>query len=558
MDAANKNVRLASNSPCIDAGPASLGVYVTTNTYFEGTSRLTYAVTNDLDLFVTRDLDQVPRPLDGNGDGLVRFDLGAFEVVHPTADSNNDGIPDAWCERYGLSAIDPNVANEDPDHDFQNNGLEYLAGTDPTNPSSYPVFPLPFGISAVGRDGTVGWSNASPAGVVSVLTATNILGPWQPRENYFTTDPVGQAWLSERSESPEALFCRLLAVDISTNTPRHYTNLLESYGRLETVAGLGQYNDDFSRWLPAYEGAWATNVQLSRPHISFGDSKGNILIVDQRSSSVLKVTPQGRLYTYAGTHVAGNNGDGPLTATSLQLSNPNGGWMGTNDVLYVLDTDNAKLRRISPEGIMTTLFTAPFPLGDGRALWVKSDESVVYFGSGGTATNIHKWTPAGGFSLVRNDFRELGNISGNENTGDLYISDRGANRVYRLSPENVLTPIAGSGAQSGGGEGFPALETGLIYPRGVWFLPNGGFFTCEHSPGNRIWYIDPGGIIHRWMNGNDANNKRVGDGQWFYANPQTAKVSRVRAITTDPFGNLIITESNYGYVRRIRFQRMGL
>ena len=28
----------------------------------------------------------------------------------------------------------------------------------------------------------------------------------------------------------------------------------------------------------------------------------------------------------------------------------------------------------------------------------------------------------------------------------------------------------------------------------VWFLPNGGFFTCEHSPGNRIWYVDPAGI----------------------------------------------------------------
>jgi len=207
---------------------------------------------------------------------------------------------------------------------------------------------------------------------------------------------------------------------------------------------------------------------------------------------------------------------------------------------------------------MTTLFTAPFPLGDGRALWVKSDESVVYFGSGATATNIQKWTRATGtISSVRDDFIELGNISGDERTGDLYISDRGANRIYRLSPGNVLTPIAGNGTQSGGGEGFPALQTGLIQPRCVWFLPNGGFLTSEHSPGNRIWYIDPAGIIHRWMNGNDSNNFRVGDGEWFYANPSTPKVSRVRGVNTDPFGNLIITESNYGYVRRIRFQRMS-
>jgi hypothetical protein len=349
----------------------------------------------------------------------------------------------------------------------------------------------------------------------------------------------------------------LLAVDLSTNTPAHYTNLIESYGILETVAGRGLSNVDVSQWQPSYEGEWATNVCLSRPHVSFGDSRGNVLIVDQRSSSVLTVTPEGRLYTYAGTHLAGDNGDGPDYATNLHLNNPNGGWLGTNDVLYVLDTDNAKVRRISPDGIMTTLFTTTFPMGDGRALWVKSDESLVYFGSGGTATNIYQWTPTGGVSLVRSDFRELGNIAADERTGDLYVSDRGANRVYRLSTNNVLTPIAGNGTQSGGGEGFPALQTGLIAPRCVWFLPNGGFFTSEHSPGNRIWYIDPAGIIHRWINGDDANNFRVGDGQWFYAAPSTAKVSRVRAVNTDPFGNLIITESNYGYVRRIRFQRMN-
>ena len=89
-------------------------------------------------------------------------------------------------------------------------------------------------------------------------------------------------------------------------TPRGITpNLLESYGILETVAGRGFSNSDTSQWLPSYEGAWATNVCLSRPHISFGDSRGNVLIVDQRSPSVLKVTPDGLLHTYAGTHTAG-------------------------------------------------------------------------------------------------------------------------------------------------------------------------------------------------------------------------------------------------------------
>jgi hypothetical protein len=412
-----------------------------------------------------------------------------------------------------------------------------------------------FGIRSFDRSGNVTWSNAFSVGVVTVETKATVDGRWAPRENYFTSNTVSGASLSLL---PSNTFVRLLSVDISTNSPRHYTNLLESYGILETVAGRGQLNTDVSHWQPGYEGEWATNVNLSRPHIAFGDPWGNVLIVDQRSSSVLKVMPGGRLYTYAGTHTAGDNGNGPDYATNLHLNNPNGGWMRADGTLYILDTDNAKVRKIDTNQVMTTLFTAPFALGDGRAFWINSAETLAYFGSGDPVANtLNRWTATGGVSVARSDFGNLGNLFGDERTGDLYISDRDLNRVFRMDTNGVLTPIAGNGTQSGGGDGFPALQTGLVLPRSVWFIPNGGFFIGEHDPGNRIWYVDPAGIIHRWMNGSSANHFRVGDGQWFYANPNQAKVSRVRAVNTDPFGNLIITESNYGYVRRIRFQRLN-
>jgi hypothetical protein len=407
------------------------------------------------------------------------------------------------------------------------------------------------------RAGNLGFANTFTAGVINVQSRTtlNTNTPWISRSNYFTTNTVGSVPAPVGSTQG---FFRLLSVDISTNTFRHYTNLLESYGILETVAGRGGSSTDASHWQSSFEGAFATNVDLSRPHISFGDPHGNVLIVDQRSHSILKVTPQGRLYTYAGTHI---EGDGPDAgwATNVHLNDPNGGWMRSDGTFYILDTENGKVRRIDTNGYMTTLF-ATAPMGDGRALWVKSDESLVYFGSGDTSTNLSKWTPSGGVISVRKDFRELGNILGDERTGNLYVSDRLANRVYVLDTNNALLPIAGNGNQGVAVEGALATQTPLALPRSVWFIPNGGFFITEHDAGgglgNRIWYIDPAGIIHRWMNGSSADNKRVGDGQWFYANPGLAKVSRVRAINTDPFGNLIITESNFGYVRRIRFQRI--
>src|SRR5918996_1555993 len=188
---------------------------------------------------------------------------------------------------------------------------------------SFSTVSAQFRIESNARNGEITWSGAFTAGVSTVETAFDANGPWLRRENYFTSNQVGGARIALSSSNT---FCRLLTVDISTNSPRHYTNLLESYGILETVAGRGGSSSDTSHWSNVFEGAWATNVDLSRPHISFGDPFGNVLIVDQRSHSVLKVTPEGRLYTYAGTHVEGNNGDGPAPATSLRLNDPNGGW----------------------------------------------------------------------------------------------------------------------------------------------------------------------------------------------------------------------------------------
>lgn len=419
------------------------------------------------------------------------------------------------------------------------------------------------GFSFYDRAGNITWSNTFPAGVLTIETASVVTGRWSVGRSFFTSNSVGGASIATNlsMNGGSNLFVRLVAVDISTNTPRHFTNLVESYGKLETVAGRGSnMGDHVSYWQTNFEGGWATNADLSRPHIAFGDAAGSVFIVDQGSSAILKVTPDGRIHTYAGTHTAGNNGDGPAPATNLHLRFPNGGWLRADGTFYILDTENGKVRKVSTNGIMSTIFTTT-PMGDGRALWVKSDESLIYFGSGPgvnlNVTTLNKWTPTGGVAVVRSGFLNMGNILGNETNGDLYITDRDAYRVYRLGTNGTLTTIAGNGTATGGGEGFLATQTGLILPRSIWFIPNGGYFISEHDPGNRIWYVDPAGIIHRWMNGSSANNFRVGDGQWFYQNPATAKISRVRSANIAPNGDMIIMESNYGYVRRIKFGRLN-
>ena len=119
VNLATNNYRLLAGSPCIDAG-----------------TNVALAVTN-FSVVLTNDFDGTPRPLDGNGDGLVRNDIGAHEFVLPTADSNGDGIPDGWTLRFGMNPADPNVAAGNPDNDPHTTLQEWIADTDPTNGLSF-------------------------------------------------------------------------------------------------------------------------------------------------------------------------------------------------------------------------------------------------------------------------------------------------------------------------------------------------------------------------------------------------------------------------------------
>ena len=110
--------------------------------------------------------------------------------------------------------------------------------------------------------------------------------------------------------------------------------------------------------------------------------------MDEGSDSILKITTNGTIHTYAGTHVRGFNGDGPDAATNLNLYLPNGGWMLDNGTFFILDRYNRKVRRMDTNGIMTTVFTTTVAIN--RGLWVKSDESEIYFSA---TTTVYKWTP---------------------------------------------------------------------------------------------------------------------------------------------------------------------
>lgn len=232
----------------------------------------------------------------------------------------------------------------------------------------------------------------------------------------------------------------------------------------------------------------------------------------------------------------------------MQLNLPNGAWVRADGTVYVLDTENGRVRRVNTSGIMQTLFLATgngSSLAGGRGLWVNETETLAYFCAG---TRIRRWTPSQGVQNVLTGFIELGTLYV-ESSGNILVCDRGTNLVYRVTPAGGLTIIAGNGETTGGGDGFPALQTGLNGVRSIWPVPTGGYLLLTHN-GCQLWYMDTAGIIHLMLNG-ARGNTHSGDGQFFYT-PWPA-ISEGRSVTMDYEGNILITESDWGFVRRIRF-----
>src|SRR5439155_9282475 len=117
-----------------------------------------------------------------------------------------------------------------------------------------------FQISSFAATGRISWTGASSNGVCSIETATAPTGPWLPQRNLFSTNRVGQVSLPTPSDNR---FYRLLTADISA-TPSGYSNLLAAYGIIETIAGRGGGRSDVTNyWQPEFEGAPATNADLS-------------------------------------------------------------------------------------------------------------------------------------------------------------------------------------------------------------------------------------------------------------------------------------------------------
>lgn len=324
-----------------------------------------------------------------------------------------------------------------------------------------------------------------------------------------------------------------------------------SYTEIEWIAGLsGESPDNGNEWNNA-EGKPAKEAELSEPHSAMADLAGAVYLADKNAHAIRKITTDGLIHTVAGTNAAGYNGDG--LATACQLDGPQHAYVLPDGVFYVMDTGNRRIRKVGLDGQMTTIITETQALS--RGLWVSRDENVIYYA---TEKTLKKWTPAQGGGpgvVLAQGIEDAGNLDVAAN-GDIYISDRGASRVYRVppgsNPADPLVAAAGVGGNESNGpnaSGRPALEVGMREARGVAFHPAGGYFVATHRGGD-VWYVDVQGRAWMFVEG-DANSTFFPDPQPV---PTTDQVmAEPRSISVALNGDILICGNDAGYIRRIRY-----
>ena len=224
-----------------------------------------------------------------------------------------------------------------------------------------------------------------------------------------------------------------------------------SNGVITTVAGNG--TDGFSG-----DNGPATSAQLHGPWGVAVDSAGNLYVADRDNNRIRKVS-NGVITTVAGNGTVGFSGDsGP--ATSAQLSLPNSVAVDSAGNVYIADSNNNRVRKVS-NGVITTVA--------GNGLY-------GYSGDNGPATSAHLYTPFG----VAVD-----------SVGNLYIADTGNYRIRKVS-NGVITTIAGNGTHGFSGDNGPATSAQLYAPFGVTLDSVGKVYVVDRD-NSRVRMLTPTG-----------------------------------------------------------------
>ena len=333
-------------------------------------------------------------------------------------------------------------------------------------------------------------------------------------------------------------------------------------GTISTLAGSGVRG-------AAGDGGPATAAQLNAPRTTATDSAGNTYVADTENQRIRRISAAGIITTVAGNGTAGYSGDGGA-ATAARLNNPHGVDVDAAGNLYIADSANHRIRRVSPSGVITTVAGTGSTTynGDGipaaqaslaypKGVTVAPDGSI-YVGDA-NHHRVRRFVPGGTISTAAGNgtagysgdggpaaaaqLRFPRNVAFGAD-GSLFIADDSNFAVRRVSLVSVITTFAGTGTGGYSGDGGPATSARLGEVRDVAVDSAGNVYIADEQ-NHRIRRVSPSGIITTFAG--TGTNGFSGDG----GAPQSARVAGPRGVEVTPAGDVLISDTGNHRIRRV-------
>ncbi len=282
-------------------------------------------------------------------------------------------------------------------------------------------------------------------------------------------------------------------------------------GTITTVAGS-------ATCCSAIDGVQATSYWLTSATGVAMDKQGNLYIWEASTAKIKKVTPAGIISTVAGNGTAGYTGDnGPaISAELFPTGSVTGLAVDSAGNLYISDGFNNVVRKVNSAGIITTV------AGNGNG---------GFLGDGGPATSAQLSFPAG---------------IAVDSAGNLYIADASNNRVRKVDTSGRITTVAGNGNVVYSGDNVQATTVVVDRPEGVTVDGQGNLYISETSD-SRVRKVNTSGIITTVAGLTKKTSGFSGDG-----GPATAAtLAGPCGLAVDALGNLYIADNSNGRIRKV-------
>jgi sugar lactone lactonase YvrE len=293
------------------------------------------------------------------------------------------------------------------------------------------------------------------------------------------------------------------------------------------------------------------------------DNSGNAYVADANNNRIRKISSSGVVSTVAGTGAA-NFADG--TAATAKFFYPTGVAVDASSNLYVVDQTNHLIRKITPAGVVSTLAGTAWVLGsvDGTGpgasfnypISIAVDTSGYVYVADTYNHLIRKITPAGVVSTLAG----IGGISGAndgtgltakfnrpcgvaaDNSGNLYVTDYDNHLIRKISSSGVVSTLAGRVGVSGANDGMVGTAT-FNNPLGIALDTSGNLYVADYN-GHLIRKISNESVVSKIAGS-------VGISGFIDGTGGTAKFANPTGLAVDAGGHVYVADSNSHSIRKI-------